>query len=64
VTRRTQKHKGRKRPKHWHRGQSEARRWQATQLPDVGSGADPTAGAPTPVHRARPAGNTHRGDTL
>lgn len=48
MTRRRQKHKGLKRPKSWHRGAVEARRWAATQLPDVGSGANPTAGTPRP----------------
>jgi hypothetical protein len=54
VTRR-QKHKGRKRPKHWHRGAGEARRWAALRLPEVGSGADPTTGAPQPRGRKKGA---------
>lgn len=45
------KPKGLKRRKNWHRGKGEARRWQRTELPDVGSGADPTTGAPTPLRR-------------
>jgi hypothetical protein len=62
--RRPQRGKGNKRRKHWHRGQGEARRWLRSQLPDVGSGADPTGGEPAPVHRSRRSGDTHRGDAL
>jgi hypothetical protein len=60
---RPQKGKHRKRAKGWHRGHSEARHGQQVQLPEVDSGADTTSGQPQPVHRNRPAGNTHRGDT-
>ena len=45
---RPQKGKRGKRRKNWHRGRGEARRWEAVQLPDVGSGADPTTGVPIP----------------
>jgi len=55
MGRRRQKHKGRKRPKHWHRGAGEARRWAVLRLPDVGSGADPTSGAPQPRNRRKGA---------
>lgn len=60
MTRR-QKHKDRKRPKHWHRGQTEATRWQAIELPDVATGADPTTGTPRPLRRN---GTTRPGDAL
>lgn len=46
---RPQKGKKHKRRKSWHRGKSEARNWRRVQLPELGSGADPTEGAPTPV---------------
>lgn len=52
MTRR-QHFKGKKRMKSWHRGRSEARRWVRTLLPDLGSGADPTEGAPTPLHTGK-----------
>jgi hypothetical protein len=52
--------KGKRRPKHWHR-RDEIDRWDAADLPDVGSGADPTAGTPRPPRRV--AGR-NRGDTL
>jgi hypothetical protein len=58
VTRR-QHHRGKKRLKAWHRGRGEARRWARSVLPDVGSGADPTAGQPGPV---RYVGGRKRGD--
>lgn len=58
---RPQKHKSWKRPRSWHRGPVEARRWHATALPDVGSGADPTAGTP---RRLRRNGTTRPGDAL
>jgi hypothetical protein len=53
TARRRQKHKGPKRPKHWHRGAGEARRWARIRLPDVGSGADPTTGLPEPNPRRK-----------
>jgi hypothetical protein len=62
--------KGKKRMKSWHRGHGEARRSEAAQrsLPDVGSGADPTAGAPVGLNRRniRTGGskNRARGDSL
>lgn len=55
-----QKGKGNKRRKSWHRGGSEARRWQRTQLPEVDSGADPTEAEPLPLRRK---GHQNRGDT-
>ena len=48
---RRQKGKDHKRAKSWHRGRGEARRWQLVRLPDTATGADPTAGAPTPLRR-------------
>lgn len=54
-----QKHKSKKRPKTWHRGRAEARLWSASELPDVGSGADPTQGRPDPLRRQ---GKQNRGD--
>ena len=48
---RRQKGKDRKRAKAWHRGEGEARRWRAADLPAVASGADPTTGAPTRLRR-------------
>lgn len=60
---RRQKPKGRKRPREWHRGQGEADRWDATPLPDVASGADPTTGEPMPVHLHPRTGKQQRGDT-
>lgn len=53
--------KGKKRLKSWYRGRTEADRWQrvARLLPDVDSGADPTAGAPS---KPRTVGNRNRGD--
>lgn len=59
-----QKGKASKRPKHWHRGKSEAERWAAVNLPDVGSGADPTTGVPIP-HRSidRKHSRRRHGDT-
>jgi hypothetical protein len=50
--------RGKKRPKHWHVSDI-ARRWARTHLPEVGSGADPTAGEPTPL---RGKARTDRGD--
>lgn len=46
---RPQKGKHHKRPKAWHRGTNEDRRYRRTRLPDVNSGADPTTGTPQPV---------------
>jgi hypothetical protein len=55
-----QKGKGHKRPKAWHRGAGEARLWRSADLPDVATGADPTAGAPTPLtNRRSPAARRH-----
>jgi hypothetical protein len=54
------KPKGHKRPKSWHRGQVESHRWQAVDLPEVDSGANPTTGKPAPWRRGRP----HRGEAL
>jgi hypothetical protein len=50
---RRQKGKGSKRLKSWHRGRGEARRWRtvARRLPELGTGADPTAGEPVPYPR-------------
>lgn len=58
---RRQHFKGKKRMKGWHRGRTEAGRWARTQLPDVGSGADPTTGTPAPLRRT---GGRNRGDAL
>lgn len=59
-----QHHKGKKRPKTWHRGRTEVARWRrVADLPDLGSGADPTSGAPTPLRRQHP-GRAARGDAL
>lgn len=54
------KPRGKKRPRRWHRGQGEADLWDASQIPDVRSGADPTKGAPTPLSNAK--GRKNRGD--
>lgn len=64
MTRR-QHHRGKKRPKSWHRGKTEARGWaKARELPYVGSDADPTTGAPTPLpNRNHPRRNGH-GDSI
>lgn len=62
--RRPQKGKSRKRGSHWHTQDDSPiiRRYvDGPQLPDVGSGADPTAGAPRPLRRR---GRTNRGDSL
>ena len=56
---RAQKGKHHKRRRSWHRGRVEARRWLQVDLPDGGSGADPT-GAPTPLQR----GHWRGGDAL
>jgi len=61
---RRQHHKGRKRLKSWHRGQVEATRWRRILLPDLGTGADPTAGAPRPIHQSRRTGKQQRGDAI
>lgn len=58
-----QHHRGKKRPKNWHRGKTEGRRWARNELPDLGTGADPTSGAPTPLRRKHP-GRAGRGDAL
>lgn len=50
---RSQKGKSKKRPKSWHRGHVEARAFKKNELPDVGSGADPTSGAPKPVSNSK-----------
>jgi hypothetical protein len=55
--------KGSKRLRRWHRTGAEDRRFARTRLPDVGSGADPTAGVPIPVRRG-PGGRYHRGETV
>jgi hypothetical protein len=62
MARRRQKGKGTKRPKSWHRGRPEARRWTHTQLPALDTGADPTTGGPTPLHHQRGPGKGYRGD--
>lgn len=60
-----QHHKGKKRPRSWHRGEVEARHWRGLALPDLATGADPTAGEPTPVHRARRTGKQRpRGEAV
>jgi hypothetical protein len=41
-----QKAKAKRRPKHWHQGH------ELVELPEVGSGADPTSGEPTPCREA------------
>lgn len=56
-----QHHRGKKRPKSWHRGQGESRRWGRVALPDTGTHADPTAGTPIPLRRK---GRQDRGDTF
>lgn len=57
--------KGKKRMKSWHRGQSEARRWRGSDLPDLGTGADPTAGEPAPLHHRRRTGKQQpRGEAV
>lgn len=57
-----QHHRGKKRPKAWHRGRTEARQWQRHgDLPDLGTGADPTTGAPSPRRRS---GRQKPGDAL
>lgn len=58
-----QKGKGNKRRKSWHRGKAAARHQARAldRLPDVGSGADPTEGAPQPLRRV---GSKNRGDAL
>lgn len=59
-----QHHRGKKRPKSWHRGKGEARHWDAQRdLPDLGTGADPTSGQPTPLRRNQPGGRIH-GDAI
>lgn len=60
-----QKGKGNKRKKSWHRGRGESRRFAKTmrQLPDVGSGADPTTGAPIPLRKDSGPSRLH-GDSL
>lgn len=60
---RRQHHRGKKRPKHWHRGHNEARQWKRTELPDLGTGADPTSGAPRPLRRKQSGGRVH-GDSI
>lgn len=56
---RQQKGKGGKRRHGWHK------RAQVVELPDVGSGADPTSGEPRAIHRRDRTGNdTLRGDAL
>lgn len=50
---RSQKGKSKKRPKSWHRGHVEARAFKKNELPDVGSGADPTSGVPKPVSNSK-----------
>lgn len=59
-----QHHKGMKRPRSWHRGQTEARHWRRLDLPDLRTGADPTTGEPTPVHRQRRTGKQQRGEAV
>ncbi len=56
---RSKRPRNRKRPKNWHRGQREDWLHLHTQLPDVGSGADPTTGAPIPM--PGPGSSRHRG---
>ena len=58
-----QHHKGLKRPRHWHRGKGEARRWAHLRLPDLETGADPT-GQPVANHLQRRTGKQQRGDAL
>jgi hypothetical protein len=53
--------RGKKRPKHWHTAER-ARKWDAVDLPDVGSGAEPT-GEPRPVPRS-PRNRRGHGDAL
>jgi hypothetical protein len=59
---RRQHHRGKKRPRSWHRGKSEHARWQrfGQQLPELGTGADPTTAEPV---RLRRKGRPDRGDT-
>lgn len=54
--------KGKKRPRHYHRGRGEARRWARVdrRWPDLDTGADPTLAEPV---RLRRKGRPDRGDT-
>lgn len=60
---RPQKGKGHKRRKSWHRGPSARRQHTRalSNLPDVGSNANPTEGRPLPIRRV---GSKNRGDAL
>jgi len=60
---RRQHHRGKKRLKGWHRGKGEARNWGRIDLPDLGTGADPTSGEPAPLRRNQPGGRIH-GDAI
>lgn len=56
--------KGKKRRKSWHR-RGEEKRFYRDPLPEVGSGADPTAGAPIPLARTgKTTGTKRRGQSL
>lgn len=51
---RAQKGKGGKRRRDWHHGKgSEAHRHDPIMWPDLGTGADPTSGAPQPIRRKK-----------
>lgn len=58
---RPQKGKGGKRRKQWHRGKGEARVWDRSALPDVGTDADTTNPTP-PRPSTRGPGKKWRGD--
>lgn len=61
---RRQKGKGKKRRKSWHR-RSEVGRFYRDPLPEVGSGADPTLGAPIKLVRTgKTTGTKRRGQSL
>jgi hypothetical protein len=51
-------------PEHSHGGRGEAGQWPTTRLPDVGSGAGPTTGAPRSFRHTKRDHPTRRGDAL
>jgi hypothetical protein len=59
----TQRGKGGKRRRDWHHtSQSDVMRdYKPESLPDLGTGADPTAGTPTPLRRGGRRGRTSGG---
>jgi hypothetical protein len=64
ASRRRQHGKGSKRPKHWHRGHGEARRWADIEhgWPELDTDADPVPAAPVPLRRDSGPSRLH-GDT-